>query len=308
MSNNELAILGSINMDIVCQIPRFHRRGETIIASEIVQTPGGKGANQAIAAARIGGRVALIGAVGPDDNGTRLLAVLEGDGVNIELVARLKTLDTGLAIVTVADSGENHISVLRGANACVESPADFPEATVALAQLETPIEVVASFLATAKKRGMLTLLNAAPAQAKAVSIFPLADIIILNSVELSDFSAMSLDERDQLAITLAARSLISDDKQTVVVTRGAYGAIAVTHERQIAIPAWPATPIDTTGAGDCFCGILACCLSSGMELVPALGRAAAGAAIAVSRKGVSSAYPSLSELDAYMGARLVHPG
>lgn len=298
-----MAVLGSINMDVVVRVGDFPRPGETIMSQGVSQTSGGKGANQAIAAARMGRHVAMIGALGDDDNGKALRAVLEGDRVDTGGIESLAGVTTGVAHVIVSDAGENMIMVLAGANGAVTKArvkAQTPQATVYLAQLETPVAAVAEFFRIGKANGGLCILNTAPAVAQAASLFDGCDIIVLNETELASYCGQVLEEGDPEAVAKAAESLISRDGQTIIVTLGARGVVAVTKGWRRAVAGRKVAVVDTTGAGDCFCGVLAAGLSEGLALVEALERANAAAAIAVGRSGAALAAPTLAEVEDFL--------
>jgi ribokinase len=290
-------VLGSINLDVVIGVEAFPTAGETIMSRSVVQTQGGKGANQAIAAARMGRSVAMIGALGDDDAGRMLAGVLEENGVDLTGVARLADTVSGVAHVIVDARGQNEIMVHSGANAIVAAAdveARTPKARVHLAQLETPIEAIKSFFDLGRWNGAVNILNTAPAVAGAEVLFPLADIIVLNETELQAYAGLS-DHH-----TARARKLISNDRQKIIVTLGADGACSVSVADAVIVPARTVAVVDTTGAGDTFCGVLAAGLAEGRELAGALTRANAAAAISVTRAGAGLSAPTLAELEALL--------
>ena len=294
MARIDVAVLGSINLDVVIGVAAFPKAGETIMSRSVVQTSGGKGANQAIAAARMGVKVAMIGAVGDDEAGAMLTRVLSDNGVDVSAVERLEGEVTGVAHVVVQARGQNMIMVHAGANGRVtpEQAAYATPAKVCLAQLETPIEAVDAFLKHGGDRGSVCILNTAPAAAGAEDLFRRADILVLNETELATYAGKKGD------VLTRARSLIARPGQNIVVTLGKAGARAVSANWDLQVLAKAARVVDTTGAGDCFCGVLAAAISQGVPLAEAIARANAAAGIAVGRPGAAVAMPTLAELDA----------
>jgi ribokinase len=294
MARIDVAVLGSINLDVVIGVADFPRPGETIMSRSLVQTSGGKGANQAIAAARMGVSVAMIGAVGDDDAGRMLTGVLEANDVDVSAVEQLAGEPSGVAYVIVEAGGQNMILVHSGANARVtpEQAAYATPAKVCLAQLETPIEAVDAFLKHGGDRGSICILNTAPAAAGAERLFKRADIVVLNETELASYAGEGQD------LVVLARGLIARPGQNIIVTLGADGSRVVSANWELHVPTRSVEVVDTTGAGDCFCGVLAASMSQGIPLAEAVGRANNAAAIAVSRSGAALASPTLAELEA----------
>ena len=278
-----VCVLGSINLDIVCRVAELPAPGETVTASGMAEYAGGKGANQALASARWGAATSLIGAVGRDEAADFLLAHLAGAGVATETVARLEGAPTGRAHINVSDAGENMIVVVGGANLEVGAAqiggVDMAANTVFISQLETPLPAIEAFFALV--HGM-RILNAAPATLDAAALFPLIDILVVNETELARFSG-STD-----GIDAAARRLISRPDQHVVVTLGAAGAHVVGAETSHSVQGRPANVVDTTGAGDCFCGVMAAALSEGASLEDAVALANAAAAVSTEYLGASA--------------------
>jgi ribokinase len=305
MRQSPLYILGSINLDIVTQVSALPRAGETVVAVRTDEFPGGKGANQAVAAARIGMKVRLVGAMGRDKAGEDLRPFLSGEGVDTEWVASRDGQATGRAFICVEGSGENTIVVDGGANLALRSehlpPAACMADAVRLAQLETPVETIVAFFQGGSGKG-LRLLNAAPARLDARALFDLVDIVILNETELQTFAALKATPESQSQSVAAARSLLGRSGQSVVVTLGAAGCLIVTHDDAQAIPGREVPVVDATGAGDCFCGVLAARLAEGAALVEAATMANAAAALAVGKAGAAVSAPTRAELDAFLTA------
>lgn len=301
-----VCILGSINMDVVLAVRHLPRPGETVSGATRHTHPGGKGANQAIAAARLGARTELLGAVGADQFGDTLLDYLGQSGVGIAGIRRIEATDTGQAYICVAPDGENLIVTVPGANhAVTPEPADLELLTghaVYLSQLEVPPAAVEAFFGSPPAQSGRRLLNAAPARADAGPILALADIVIVNETELATYCSLAEAPASMPAIESAARTLIAGPAQTIVVTLGAEGALAVSTDNTRTVPGRRVEAIDTTGAGDCFCGAMAAALDSGAPLADALEFATAAAAIAVTRSGAGPSMPTAADLEAFRAA------
>jgi ribokinase len=303
-----VAVLGSINLDVVLNVARLPKPGETVLASAKAHFQGGKGANQAVASSRAGARTLMLGAVGDDGIGKDLLRRLADYGVGIENVKTLDGTDTGQAHIFVSETGENSIVIISGANRAVACRAtesdDVRSASVRLAQLEVPVDAVRSFFSNVSDApGATRILNAAPAIPEARELFALSDIIVVNETELEVFSQAHIDETTaRNALVSAARTLITREGQRVVVTLGAKGCLMVGNSDELAVAGYPASVVDTTGAGDCFCGVLAASLSNGETLEKAIHFANAAACLAVSKKGAGPSMPKLDEILEKMAA------
>ena len=299
MIGAEVCVVGSLNLDLVAQVQALPLPGETILASGVSRHPGGKGLNQAVAAARAGVRVRMVGRVGTDAPGAQLLDYLVAAGVDVSCVERDPVDSTGLALIIVSQAGENCIVVAAGANRNLSIPPS--EAVVGirvlLAQLETAIEPVAKLFATAPA-GCLKVLNAAPAVSEGAALFNLCDVLVLNETELAAYAGLPTLPDDPNAVANVARTLLARPDQNTVVTLGAAGALVVEATRRLHVPGRPARVVDTVGAGDCFCGVLATALSEGFDLTAAVARANIAAAIAVGRRGASEAMPTGEEIAA----------
>jgi ribokinase len=297
-----VTVFGSVNMDIVMRVARLPLAGETVAASSLDHLPGGKGANQATASARFGAATRMIGAVGTDAFGTSMLDFLAKTHVDIGAVARIEG-PTGLAHVFVSDEGENQIVIVAGANGAMTAPAAWvPFGTaraVCLTQLEVPVAATAAMLASARAAGALTMLNTAPALSIPDAMLDDADLLILNETELAFYLGSSPPEgRD--AVAMAARRLLRRNDQWVVVTLGGAGIVAVSRGEEIAIPAPRVTVVDTTGAGDTFCGVMAAALSEGLAMAEALRLACTAASLSVQRVGAAASMPMRDEIEAAM--------
>jgi ribokinase len=281
-----VCVLGSINLDIVCRVAELPAPGETVAALSMNQYAGGKGANQAVASARWGATTMLIGAVGRDDAADLLLGHLEGAGVDTSAIARVDA-PTGRGLINVSDAGENMIVVVGGANLAVTAAqvgaVDLAPSRVFIAQLETPFYAIEALFNSAAANAGTRILNAAPAVAAATRLFPLADVLVVNEVELARYAGLETSDIDR-----SARRLISRDDQRVVVTLGAAGARLVGRDTALSVPGRPAIAVDTTGAGDCFCGVMAAALSEGALLEAAVSVANAAAAVSTEHAGASA--------------------
>lgn len=283
----DVHILGSINVDTILSVDALPAAGETVLATQVTRLPGGKGANQAVAAARMGARVTMTGAVGGDADGHWMRAVLEAEGIGVGGVALLADASTGAAMIAVDAAGENQIIVAPGANALLV-PVTAQEPGLILAQLEIPLDTIASaFAASSGPR----LLNAAPFIAAARALFAHTDILIVNQHELAGYADVPPVAGPEEAIA-AARTLRAHPRQQIVVTLGGQGAVAVFDDGAIHAPALSVTPRDTVGAGDCFCGALAALIAEGVDLADALPIANAAAALCTQTVGAIPAMPA----------------
>ncbi|GMM60581.1 ribokinase [Novosphingobium pituita] len=298
-----LVVFGSINRDVVMRVAHLPRPGETLCAQSHDLLPGGKGANQATAAALQGVPTIMLGAVGEDAHGAAMRAALAAAGVDTAAIAHVPG-PTGLAYVFVAEDGENQIVIVPGANGALRAPASLPPGTtMALAQAEVAPDEVAAFLALARKAGATTLYNAAPATDEARAALALADIVVVNETELAFFLGEPEPPHGEAAVARAATRLACHPqpghaRQWVIVTLGGAGVLAHGPEGTIRLPAPRVPVVDTTGAGDTFCGVLAARLAQGAMMPEALAFAVAAAALAVQRAGAAAAMPTRGDVEA----------
>lgn len=299
---SHVLVFGSANMDVVARVPRLPLPGETLAAGSLAHVPGGKGANQAVAAARFGAACELTGALGQDDHGRALAAFLDREGIATGRLARVEG-PSGLALITIDAAGENQIIVVAGANAKAKAPDLAPVGAgprpVALAQLELPVDEVERFLLAARRAGRLSLLNAAPALLEATHLVALPDILVVNETELAVFTGDRVPAGIDEAAALAAR-LPRKGAMATVVTLGADGVVALVGETVLHVPAQAVPVVDTVGAGDCFCGVLAAALAEGQDLEAALRAAVAAAGLAVQQPGAADAMPLRAQVLAQM--------
>jgi ribokinase len=298
-------VAGSIIMDVVATAERHPRVGETVLGNGMFFFPGGKGANQAVAAARLGVPVSLIGRTGADDFGAQLRAFLAAEGVDLTCVQQSGSAATGSALITVA-GGDNAIVVVPAANGEL-TPQDVDRATIAsgdvlLAQFEIPLPTVAAFFQRGRAAGARTILNPAPAISTDRALFALADLVILNETELAACLGRQVDAQTPLAeLAAAAQALRTHEAQDVCVTIGARGAVALIGAETLEVAGRAVPVADTTGAGDCFAGAVAAELARGTPLRDALAFANVAASICVQRMGAGPSMPARGEVVAALG-------
>lgn len=291
-----IGVIGSINTDLITITDRTPGPGETLFAKDFIVLPGGKGANQAVAAARLGAQVVLVGCLGDDSFGGERRAGLAAEGVDVAHVRTEAGVPSGIATILVDASGENHILVVSGANNAV-TPGDVRAAEAALGacgvivtQHEVPPETVAEVVAAGARLGVKVVLNPAPARPIDPALLAGVTYLVPNRGELALLSGLATERSDQ--VVAAARRLVRAGVGCVVVTLGADGAMIVTAERVAHIEAPLVTPVDTTGAGDAFIGCFATTLAEGGDADAAVVRAVRYAAMSVTRLGAQASYPT----------------
>jgi ribokinase len=294
-------VAGSINMDVVATAGRHPKVGETVAGNAVNYFPGGKGANQAVASARLGAPTTLIGRLGNDAFGHQLRTFLAAQAVDLAHVRDAAEAHTGTAIITVADA-DNTIVVVPGANARV-SPEDvsavtFSKADVAVSQFEIPPATIDAFFQRARAAGATTILNPAPAIPFEKGLLDLVDILILNETELGFLTGMELRDGDDAARFVEAASALQGGGRIICVTLGKRGALALIDGQVSMIAGRTVKAVDTTGAGDCFVGALASQLAGGSAIRNALNFANAAASICVQRMGAAPSMPTAAEVAA----------
>jgi ribokinase len=297
-----ITVFGSINVDLVTRVEAHPRPGETISGSDYRLIPGGKGANQALAARRAGAAVRMIGAVGDDEMGRVALSELSAAGVDLAAVTRRQGT-TGVAIITVDRKGENTIVLSPGANATVTAKQVEADAFTAqdtlLLQMEVPFAESRAVAERARAAGARIVLSLAPFSPLAPDELAVASILIVNETEAGDLArhlALSAVGAEATVSALARRL-----GRTVIATLGPDGAVAAGDEGVVSVPAIPVTPVDTTGAGDTFCGVLAAFLDEGASLEVAMRRAAIAGSLACTKEGAQPSFPTRAEIDAALG-------
>ncbi len=293
-----ILVAGSANLDFVLRVQHIPAPGETVLGRSMQTFPGGKGANQAIACARAGGAdTRMLLALGSDAYAAPVEASLREAGVVLQVV-RSVSEPTGTAFIGLADDAENAIIVAPGANAALRAE-DLPSldrVSHLLLQLETPLATVAAFARQARAAGVRVVLNAAPAQALAADLLGNIDLLIVNEAELGVVAGdPGADGDDDLAARLVRVAV-----PTVIVTLGALGCVARTSATMLHQPGFAVDPLDTTAAGDTFCGALVAAISQGDTLAQALRRACAAAALACTRMGAQPSIPLRAEVDAFL--------
>ncbi len=296
-----ITVVGSINIDLVVFAPHHPQIGETVLGSDFKTYPGGKGANQAVAAARAGAQTTMIGKVGRDPFGRLLLASLKDNGVETRWVSQSTGAPSGTALITVDERGSNTIVVVPGSNGELK-PADLDAAARAIRasdilvmQLEIPLETVIHAAQLARQAGVSVLLNPAPAQPLPAELLQLVDFLVVNEVEIASLSGHSSTTRsDYIA---AARTLPLPPSAVIFITLGGQGAMAVNGSQTIHLPAFNVPAVDTTAAGDAFVGSLAAALAEKCPLNTALRRANAAGALAVTVAGAQPSLPYRKQID-----------
>jgi ribokinase len=291
-------VAGSINMDVVATAERHPRVGETVAGKAVLYFPGGKGANQAVAAAKLGASATLIGRLGADAFGKELRTFLAAQGVDLGFVKDTAEAHTGTALITIADA-DNTIVVVPGANALV-SAQDFRAAVlakgdVAVSQFEIPLPTIAAFFQRARAAGATTILNPAPAIKFGRELLDLVDVLVLNETELGLLTGIELRDTDDDARFMDAVRLLPTRK-TVCVTLGRRGVLAVIDGQPSIVSGRVVKVADTTGAGDCLVGALAAQLAGGKTIREALDYANAAASICVQRMGAAPSMPTAAEV------------
>ncbi|WP_196607085.1 ribokinase [Pectinatus frisingensis] len=296
----KILVVGSLNMDFSIEISKFPRNGETVLGKTMSLIPGGKGANQAYAAAKLGGNVSMIGAVGDDSFGEMLVSNLQLVNVDTSGIARIKGVPTGNAFVMIEPDGNNRIIVIQGANKCIDCTAIdknirlIDACDVVIVQLEIPIEVVAYVCKEAKRRNKIVVLDPAPAIKNfPLDIFKYVDVIKPNETELAILTGHETECRDD--ILTAGKVLIQRGAKVVVATLGDNGAVLIKKDMHQFFPAKKVDAVDTTAAGDCFTAAFALAFN-GNNSEYAIKFAGGVSSIVVTRKGAQSSIPSSAEL------------
>lgn len=301
-TNKKIIVVGSCNTDMVIRVDHLPEPGETIIGHDFITNQGGKGANQAVAVKRLGGETAFIARLGNDDFGAKSLRLLTEEGIDTSFVRLTDGVSTGVALIPVDDKGENSIIVSSGANALL-SPLDieaakplFEKASILLMQLETPVPTLISAARLAKQFGAKVVLNPAPypKEPLPMELLELVDIITPNETEAAGMSGVKvLDEESAL------KAICEIQKQgvgNVIITAGASGAYTSTEGQLVRIPSEKVEVVDTTAAGDTFCGALCVALSKGTDMVQAIRFANKAASLSVTRLGAWMSIPYEKEI------------
>jgi ribokinase len=302
----KIVVVGSSNTDLIIKVPEIPRPGETLLGGEFMTFPGGKGANQAVAAARAGGEVVFIASVGDDSYGQEAIKGYKLDNINTEEIKVCKGVPSGIAMITISGKGENAITVASGANAMLspmdleESEEPFLEAEYMLIQLETPIETVQKAVELCNVFNTRVILNPAPAAELSDEILKGVSIITPNETEAERLTGIMV--KDETSASEAADLLHKRGVETVIITMGASGAYLsdrLSGSRKI-VPGFSVVAMDTTAAGDVFNGQLAVSLAEGRQLEVAILEAHAAAALSVQKLGAQSSIPRKEETEDFL--------
>jgi ribokinase len=299
MASKSILVVGSSNTDMIIKVERIPKPGETILGGEFASAAGGKGANQAVSAARAGGAVTFIARVGKDMFGDKAVAGFKVDGINVDHIVRDQTSPSGVALIFVGQDGENSIAVASGANARL-TPTDlkrraFGQASVVVLQLETPLRTVEAAAKLATAAGARVILNPAPARALPDNL--LRRVFLLTPNESEAELLTGIEVNDESAAAKAAEALLARGVENVILTRGARGAWVAGKHGRGPVKAHKVKAVDTTAAGDVFNGAVAVALAEGKPLMDAARFASAAAAISVTRLGAQTSAPTRQEIE-----------
>ena len=302
----KIVVIGSSNVDLIMKMDHLPEKGETVTDAEFFQVYGGKGANQAVAASLAGGEVAFVSAVGEDAYTPQMVENYKIDGIDTRFVFEEAGIASGHALIMIGNQGNNYLSVAPGANYKL-TPAKIDEALpvieeagIIVMQYEIPEETIKHVIDLANARNIPVLLNFAPARDFDFFYIPKVDILVLNEVEAGFLAQMKVEnERDA---EKAALKLVEQGVEKVIITLGSQGAIVVTTEEKVSVPAFKVNAVDTTAAGDTFCGTYAVANVEGKSPEEALRFASAAAAISVTRMGAQPSAPSRIEIDEFLNS------
>jgi ribokinase len=296
-------VIGSANMDFTVAVPRLPTEGETVTGGTFYVSHGGKGANQAVAARRLGAEVRFLGCVGQDPQGDQVADQLRAEGIPTDGLIRTEAA-TGVALIMVDTGGRNQIGVASGANHRLlpelarMHASLLPWAKVLLLQLEIPIPTVQWGLASAREHGVLSILNPAPAQSLPDTLLSLVDCLTPNAGEVTLLTGIAVTDPE--SATQAAQHLLARGVRRVIVTLGPQGALSCDGKSALHFPAFPVEAVDTTGAGDAFNGALAVGLAAGGTWEEALPLANAAAALTCTKRGAQTSFPPRADVQAFM--------
>lgn len=297
---NKVIVAGSINMDIVAFTKRHPTVGETVFGDDLKYFPGGKGANQAVSASRLGSETIMVGKVGSDSFGDQLITFLEKEGIKNNIYIQ-ENIPTGTAIITVStETSNNTIVVIPGANFRLTnaevSKIKINSGDVLVSQFEIPIETIISFFRIGRTIGTINILNPAPAKIISPELMELVDVLILNETELELLSSTPIGAHNVESVSNAVKK-ISLKNQSIIVTLGENGVLGYVNGETIKVDGRKVVTVDTTGAGDCFVGALASKLASGEPLEDAIRFANIAASICVTKEGAGTSMPTLDEIN-----------
>ena len=300
----KIIVIGSSNVDLLMKMDHLPEKGETVTDAEFFQVYGGKGANQAVAAARAGGNVAFVNSVGEDAYTPQMVQNYKNDGIDTRYVFQEKGIASGHALIMIGGEGMNYLSVAPGANYKLtpqkidEAMPVFDEAAMIVMQYEIPEETIKYVIDLANRKSIPVLWNCAPARAFDLSYIPKINILVLNEVEAGFLAEMTVET--EADAEKAAQKLVERGVEKVIITLGSKGAFVVTKTEKVSVPAFKVEAVDTTAAGDTFCGAFAVALVEGKSLKEALQFASAAAAISVTRMGAQPSAPTRNEIDTFL--------
>jgi ribokinase len=301
---NKIVVIGSSNVDLIMKMDHLPEKGETVTDAEFFQVYGGKGANQAVAAARAGGNVAFVNCVGEDAYTPQMVKNYKTDGIDTSFVFHEKGMASGHALIMIGGEGMNYLSVAPGANYQL-TPAKIDEAlplmneaAMIVMQYEIPEETIKYVIDLANAKNIPVMWNMAPARAFDLSYIPKINILVLNEVEAAFLAEMKVETVEEAE--KAANILVEKGVEKVIITLGSKGAFVVTKDEKVSVPSYKVKAVDTTAAGDTFCGSFAVALVEGKSLKEALQFASAAAAISVTRMGAQPSAPTRKEIDEFL--------
>ena len=292
-------VFGSLNLDLVTYADKLPAIGETIVGEKLLKFPGGKGLNQAIAARRAGSEVLMVGSIGNDADGDYLFNILKSENIDPKFITKTSE-QTGIAVIEVSKSAENRIIIIAGANSKTrfsnEVLTSSPSVTVSLAQLETPIAEVAKFIHESKAAGKITILNPAPIQKLDQQLLQDTDYLIANETEASFLIGSAVEHLSKDEAVTIARQLQKNGSKKVIITLGEQGSVYLDQEKELFTPAYKVKAVDTTAAGDAFCGAFATAISENKPVEYALKFASAAGGLAATKAGAVPSLPSQQEI------------
>jgi ribokinase len=305
---NKIVVVGSSNVDLLMKMDHLPERGETVTDADFFQVYGGKGANQAVAAARAGGKVAFVNCVGEDAYTPQMVRNFSEDGIDTTWISHEKGVASGHALIMIGEAGNNYLAVAPGANYLLTpdkikaARPVFEDAGMVLMQYEITRETIQFVIDLANELEIPVLWNFAPAREFDRSYLPKVKLLVLNEVEAGFLTGMVVE--NEVQAEHAAGKLVAQGIQWVLITLGEKGTLALSEQKRMFIPAFRVSAIDTTAAGDTFCGALAVALLEGKAMEEAVRFANAAAAISVTRMGAQPSAPARTEIDAFLRAHL----
>jgi ribokinase len=308
MKAPKIVVVGSSNTDMIIKMDRIPKPGETIIGGDFFMAAGGKGANQAVAAARLGGDVTFVAKVGTDMFGKQAIENFKQEGIDTDFVVEDPENPSGVALIFVDQKGENSIAVASGANSSLTvqevtaAQRRLEESDVLLLQLETPLDTIRYAARMAAEKGMMVILNPAPARELDDELLSFLTVLTPNETETELLTGIKVEDED--SGRAAAQVLRSRGVTNVVITLGSEGSLIVTDDRSVKVPTKKVEAMDTTAAGDCFNGALACALAEGKSLDDAALFANLAGALSATKMGAQPSMPTLAELQEFAGADL----